>query len=51
MLEEYLALHSADTDVLFRYAEVCWRLGLVDNARESLERSLYLNLTGRMPWS
>ncbi|VAX34436.1 hypothetical protein MNBD_NITROSPIRAE03-517, partial [hydrothermal vent metagenome] len=39
-LEEYLALHPADTDVLFRYAEVCWKLGLVDKAGESLEKIL-----------
>jgi len=40
MLEEFLALHPADTDVLFRYAELCCKLGLVDKTRESLERIL-----------
>jgi 2-polyprenyl-3-methyl-5-hydroxy-6-metoxy-1,4-benzoquinol methylase len=40
VFEEYLALHPADTDVLFRYAEMCWKLGLVDKAGESLERIL-----------
>ncbi|MEC4684761.1 MAG: methyltransferase domain-containing protein [Nitrospirota bacterium] len=40
VLEEHLSLHPADTDVLFRYAEVCFKLGLVDKARESLEKIL-----------
>ncbi len=39
-LEEYLVLHPADTDVLFRYAEVCCKLGLVDKAGETLEKIL-----------
>ncbi|VAX27367.1 hypothetical protein MNBD_NITROSPIRAE02-20, partial [hydrothermal vent metagenome] len=40
VLEEFLALHPADTDALFRYAQVCCRLGLGDKARESLEKIL-----------
>ncbi|NOZ26199.1 MAG: glycosyltransferase [Nitrospirae bacterium] len=38
--EEYLALHPADTDTLVRYAELCYRTGMLDKALESLDRIL-----------
>jgi 2-polyprenyl-3-methyl-5-hydroxy-6-metoxy-1,4-benzoquinol methylase len=39
-LEEYLDAHPADTDILYRHADLCCKLGLSDKARESLERLL-----------
>ncbi|RMG74083.1 MAG: methyltransferase domain-containing protein, partial [Nitrospirae bacterium] len=39
-LEEYLRAHPADPDALYRYADVCYRLGRSDRAVESLERLL-----------
>ncbi len=39
-LEEYLEFHPADTDILYRHAEVCYKLGLLDKAIESIERLL-----------
>ncbi|RJQ13675.1 MAG: radical SAM protein [Nitrospiraceae bacterium] len=40
LLEEYLEMHPADLDALYRHAGVCYKLGLVEKAAESLERIL-----------
>ncbi len=40
VLEGHLELHPADLEALYRHAEVCYRLGLVEKALESLDRLL-----------
>lgn len=39
-LEEYLEQHPADLDMLYKHAEVCHGLGLMEKAMESLETIL-----------
>lgn len=39
-LEKFLEAHQADLDGLYRYAEVCHKLGMLDKAVESLEKIL-----------
>jgi 2-polyprenyl-3-methyl-5-hydroxy-6-metoxy-1,4-benzoquinol methylase len=38
--EDFLDLHPANTDALYRYAEICFKLGEIDKAIDSLERLL-----------
>ncbi len=40
VLEEYLDIHPADTDALFKYAEVSYNLGLSEEALRGLEKIL-----------
>jgi len=40
LLEEYLKLHPVDFDALFKHAEICNKLGMLDKAIESLEKIL-----------
>lgn len=40
LLEHHLALHPVDIDVLLRYAEICYDLGALDQAIESLGKIL-----------
>ena len=40
ILEEYLKLHSADTDMLYKHAEICCNLGLNSEAVDSLRKIL-----------
>jgi tetratricopeptide (TPR) repeat protein len=39
-LEEYLYAHPADLNMLYKYAEICHKLGFKEKALESLERIL-----------
>jgi len=39
-IEEYLNAHPADLNMLYKYAEVCYELGMKDKAIESLEKIL-----------
>jgi 2-polyprenyl-3-methyl-5-hydroxy-6-metoxy-1,4-benzoquinol methylase len=39
-LEEYLNAHPADLNMLYKYAEICYKLGFKEKALESLERIL-----------
>lgn len=39
-LEGHLELHPLDMDILYRHAEVCYKLGLLDKAIEGLENIL-----------
>ena len=40
ILEEYLEQHPADTDFLYRHAEICCRLGQLDKALDSIDKLL-----------
>jgi glycosyltransferase involved in cell wall biosynthesis/2-polyprenyl-3-methyl-5-hydroxy-6-metoxy-1,4-benzoquinol methylase len=40
ILEDYLKLHSADTDMLYTYAGICFKLGHFNEAEESLRKIL-----------
>ena len=40
ILEEYLEQHPADTDFLYRHAEVCYRFGRNDKALDSIDKLL-----------
>lgn len=40
ILEGYLEQHPADTDFLFRHAEVCYRLGQYEKAIDSIDKLL-----------
>lgn len=40
ILEGYLEQHPADTDFLYRHAEVCYRCGQIDKALDSIDKLL-----------
>jgi len=39
-MDDYLRVHPVDTEMLLRYAEVCSRLGELDKALDSIDRTL-----------
>ena len=39
-MEDHLALHPLDTNVLLKHADLCRRAGLIEKAAESLDKIL-----------